>query len=395
MSLWNLRKFNYDWVLPTLTGSLFFLIQALAQGQAACPITAQDLQPHLNYIASPERRGRDDWGKIEARDYIIQHFKTVGLQPLFGESFLQSVPKFGDARPEPALAGQNVGGFVPGTDPVLKDEWIIVNAHYDHLGVRQGQVYPGADDNASGVAMLLEVARRFAKRPVKRSVAFVSFDLEEYLLWGSRWFLAHPPMDVDAIQFCLTADMIGRSLGGLDIPTVFALGSERSPQVQLVLDQVQVPAELEIARLGIDIIGVRSDYGPFYYRGIPFLFFSTGEHPDYHTPRDTLERLDVEKVARVSTVMDQVARRMANHPNDIEWRGASEPTLAEVEAVNRVTGHLLEASGAGKLELTDLQRFFIDQIQSKTNFMLRRGSISAEERKWLVRSTQILLFSLF
>lgn len=351
--------------------------------------------PHLSYLASPDRGGRDDWGKIESRDYIIKHFKSHELKPLFGESYLQVVPQFGSDKEKPPIVGQNIGAFVAGTDPELKDEWIIVNAHYDHLGVRNGKVYPGADDNASGVAMLLEVAAQVANSPCRRSVAFLSFDLEEYLLWGSRWFLAHSPMDVETIKFCLTADMIGRSLGGIDSPIVFVLGSERSHQVREVIENVQVPKDLELARLGVDVIGVRSDYGPFYYRRIPFLFFSTGEHPDYHTPQDTLERLDVSKVAKVSSVMSQVAFRMANSEEEIDWEGVVSPDLEEVRAVNRVAQHFLNADAAHQFELTDLQRFFLTQVKSKTNYMIRNNQVSDNERKWLVRATQIMMLTLF
>ena len=367
---------------------------ACAEEVSAC-ISASDLQPHLNYLASPDRRGRDDWGKIEARDYIIRHFKSNGLKPLFPDGFIQVVPEFGDASESPNIVGQNVGAFVAGTDPKLKHEWVIVNAHYDHLGVRRGKIYPGADDNASGVAMLLEVARHFAKTPAKRSVAFVSFDLEEHFLWGSRWFVAHSPMKIDSIKLCLTADMIGRSLGGLDLPTVFVLGSEHSPQVRTALADAAVPDGLEIARLGIDIVGVRSDYGPFYYRRIPFLFFSTGEHPDYHSPRDTLERLDVPKAARISTVMLRVARDLSNQPEAITWTAKPTPDIEEAKAVNRLTTKILDAGENGHLELTDLQRFFLSQVHLKTSFMVRRNRFSAEERKWLIRSTKILMLSIF
>ncbi|MDB4731319.1 M28 family peptidase [Planctomicrobium sp.] len=382
----------------SLTSGLIAVLLLPASCFAQSPdstITPEMLLPHLTYLASPDREGRDDWGKIESRDYIINHFKSHELKPLFGESYLQVVPQFGSEDEKPPIVGQNIGAFVAGTDPELKDEWIIVNAHYDHLGIRNGKVYPGADDNASGVSMLLEVAAQVAKSPCRRSVAFLSFDLEEYLLWGSRWFLAHSPMDVENIKFCLTADMIGRSLGGIDSPIVFVLGSERSLQVREEIKKVKVPEDLELARLGVDIIGVRSDYGPFYYRRIPFLFFSTGEHPDYHTPQDTLERLDITKAARVSTVMSQVAFRMANTEEEIIWNGEVSPDLEEVRAVNRVATHFLKADAANQFEMTDLQRFFLTQVKSKTNYMIRNNQVSDNERKWLVRATQIMMLTLF
>ncbi|MBT5017711.1 MAG: M28 family peptidase, partial [Planctomicrobium sp.] len=171
--------------------------------------------------------------------------------------------------------------------------------------------------------------------------------------------------------------------------------SERSLQVREEIKKVKVPEDLELARLGVDIIGVRSDYGPFYYRRIPFLFFSTGEHPDYHTPQDTLERLDITKAARVSTVMSQVAFRMANTEEEIIWNGEVSPDLEEVRAVNRVATHFLKADAANQFEMTDLQRFFLTQVKSKTNYMIRNNQVSDNERKWLVRATQIMMLTLF
>lgn len=358
-------------------------------------ITPEHVTPHLAYLASPEREGRDDWGKVEAREYIIALFKESGLHPLFDGSYLQAVPEFGHAGDAPPVVGQNIGGYVRGTDPELRDEWIIVNAHYDHLGIRRGRIYPGADDNASGLAMLIEVARQVSRNPTRRSIAFVSFDLEEKLLWGSRWFVAHPPMPLEQMKCCLTADMIGRSLGGLDFPVVFALGAEHSEQVKAALDAVAPTPPLEVARLGIEIVGIRSDYGPFYYKRIPFLFFSTGEHPDYHTPRDTFERLDIPKVANVSTLMLGITQELGNLAQPITWNALPPPDLEEVQAVARVTQLLLNADEQGEFSLSNVQRFLISQVNSKTNYMLRIQKISPEERKWLVRATQVILYSTF
>ena len=106
---------------------------------------------------------------------------------------------------------------------------MIVAAHFDHLGVRGGVLYPGADDNASGVAMMLEVARSIVRAPVppKRSMMFIGFDLEEIGLFGSRYFVAHPPVPLEKVALFVTADMIGRSLAGVCDSHVFVLGTEK------------------------------------------------------------------------------------------------------------------------------------------------------------------------
>jgi hypothetical protein len=358
------------------------------------PVSAEEVQRHIEFLASPELGGRSGRGKLLARNYILAWFGEHRLEPLFEQSYLQPIPDRTAEGEEPRIMGQNIGGFVEGTDPVLKQEWIIVNAHYDHLGIRQGRIYPGADDNASGVSMLLEVARRIARSPLKRSVAFVAFDLEESMLWGSRWFVAHPPMPSDRIKLCLTADMIGRSLGGLDLPTVFVLGAEHSTELRQALADAEIPDGLELAQLGTDLIGTRSDYGPFRDERIPFLFFSTGEHPDYHQPTDTPDRIDSPKTARISNLIHSLLITIGNAPEAPAWSDREPQKLAEAETLHRVTGHLLEEQN-GSRKLSGVQRFFVSQVRVRTGFMIEQQRVSDEERQWLVRAAQLLMLSVF
>src|SRR5262249_17959507 len=162
-------------------------------------------------------------------------------------------------------------------------------AHFDHLGVRNGLLYPGADDNASGVAMMLEVARSVVGAPErpKRSVMFIGFDLEEIGLYGSRYFVEHSPVPLDKIALFLPADMIGRSLGGICQPYVFVFGTEHAPAVRPWVEEAGRRQPVTVGMMGTDLLVLdRSDYGPFRARGVPYLFFSTGENPTYHTPAD-------------------------------------------------------------------------------------------------------------
>ena len=204
--------------------------------------------------------------------------------------------------------------------------------------------------------MLLEVARMLAEAGTapKRSVAFVAFDLEERMLWGSRWFAAHPPRPLEQLKLFITADMIGRSLGDLSLPMVFVLGSEHSPQVRQTLQEVTAPDGLEVARMGIDIIGTRSDYGPFRDRQIPFLFFSTGEHPDYHSPRDVPDRIDFVKAARVSELVLRVCKHVADSENTPEWTSDVRTDIAEAQALNRIAVLLEKADACDERDATPL-----------------------------------------
>jgi len=339
------------------------------------------IRKHIHYLASEELAGRSGIGSRQAAEYLKSYFQSLKLKPLFGDNYFQEVPgseKFGIA------GGQNVGALLRGSDPELRDEYIIIAAHYDHLGTRHGKIYPGADDNASGTAMLLESARVLSQSPhlPKRSVMFVGFDLEERLLWGSRWFVAHPPVELKQMKCLLVADMIGRSLAGLDLNTVFVMGSEYSPELTAALDATRSPGDLHIARLGIDLIGVRSDYGPFWTQEIPFLFFSSGEHPDYHKPTDTAEKIRYQQVAMVTDLVCQLTRRLSSDPQAATWTDDVTPNIEEVRAVRTIA-----------VRLTTTQLLLLGHIKAQSSQILNRGIMTDGERSWLIRVSQLLLFS--
>ena len=395
---------------------------------AELTITADDLRPHVAFLTDPARGGRPGGRAGAAAEYLADRFRELGLEPVFappagesgtgdengpgepggGRSFFQPI-----AGPEGTPVGRNVAALLPGSDPDLKDEIVLLGAHYDHLGVRGGKLYPGADDNASGTAMLLEVAERLAADAngtagPRRGVLFVGFDLEERMLFGSRWFAAHPPAvltggaddaEMRQLKAVFVADMIGRSLGDLDLPTVFVLGSEHAPHLKTVLDRTGAPEGLETARLGIDLIGSRSDYAPFRDRAIPFLFFSTGEHGDYHRPTDTADRLDFGKAARVSSLIHAVVKTTANDDAAPVWEADPPPDLDEARAVRRITGLLLDRAASpenpGGRRFGTLQRVTLAQTKSTTDGILERGAMTPDERAWLVRLSQMLLLSVF
>ena len=380
---------------------LIFLVAlsgpATAEEKPAAPsppasIVAKDVKRHVEWLADPARRGRSGEAARLSADYLRDHFRRLKLKPLFGDSYFQPLPGRKDKSGKPLTAGRNVGAVLPGQKP---DEIVILSAHYDHLGVRKNAVYPGADDNASGVALMLEVARQLATRktPPARSVAFVGFDLEERLLWGSRWFAANPPWPLEHVKLFITADMVGRSLGNLPLPTVFCLGSEHAPVLRTVLDRVGTPRGLEVARLGIDLVGTRSDYGPFRDRKVPFLFFSTGEHPDYHSTRDTPEKVDFPKLTRISNLVLAVLVEVVEGRADPTWTDAVKSGLDEPRALYRITSLLLEEER--QKGLTDLQKLLISTTRNKCRQILNAGKITPDDRKWLVRASGLLLFSVF
>ena len=375
------------------------------------PYSIDDVRPHVEYLASPELGGRPGGEAVQAAEYIVDHFQRLGLRPLFASertetgpaprragldpAFFQTIPNANSDGERPTAMGRNIGAFLPGSDPVLKDEIVILSAHYDHLGVRGDAIFAGADDNATGVSMMLEVAERLSKAPQapRRTIAFVAFDLEERMLFGSQWFAAHLPWPQERLKLFLTADMIGRSLGDLDLPTVFVLGSEYAPHLKTVLDRAGEPRGLEVARLGIDLIGTRSDYGPFRDRKIPFLFFSTGQSDVYHTPLDVPETIDYEKLARVTGLIDRIVVEAANDDAAPVWTDELPPNLDEARTLNRIATRLLDE--AAERQLGAIQLLTIGQAKSRTDAILARGEMTADERAWLVRLSQVMLLSVF
>jgi hypothetical protein len=365
-------------------------------------ISPKILQRHVEYLASPKLEGRGTArGKSLALNYISRQFQEMELQPLFPKGkFTQDIP--GPVREDGSkpTIGRNIGGWLMGSDEKLRDEIIILSAHYDHLGVgKDGQIYTGADDNAGSVAMLLEVARRFSVQRPRRSLVFLSCDLEEHLLWGSRWFVAHPPWPIKQVKLFITAEMIGRTLGDLPMKTIFVMGAERGTRLRETVDEMPVSPKLDVAHLGIDVVGTRSDYGPFQSEKIPFLFFSGGEHPDYHTPRDTPDRLDYERVADVSSLIESICRSVANADEPPLWIDRPEHDLAEIRTLHRITELLLkiddEAEGSGRTKLNALQRFTVTNMKQKTEQILERGTVLPDDRPGIIRNAQLLLLTVF
>ncbi len=216
--------------------------------------------------------------------YLTEQFRRLKLEGLFGGEYLQAIP----GKEPGTRIGQNVGAMLRGSDPKLRDQWVILAAHFDHLGVRGGKLFPGADDNASGVAMMLEVARCVVQAPTppKRSIMFIGFDLEEIGLFGSRYFVAHPPVPLDRVALFVTADMIGRALAGVCEEHVFVLGTEHSPGLRPWIEEAGRGRPLSIGLLGSDLLVLnRSDYGPFRSREHPLpLLHDRGESPLSHPP---------------------------------------------------------------------------------------------------------------
>ncbi len=356
------------------------------------------LKTHVEILASPAFGGRRDDGAAKARAYLIEEFRKLGLAPLFGDSFTQDVTGKG---PNDVL-GVNVGVKIAGSEPDLAAKWVILGAHYDHLGTHGGVIYPGADDNASGVAMMLEVARSIVEATEKprRSIAFVGFDLEErgpngeLGLRGSQFFARHSPIPLEKVALFVTADMIGRSLGGVCEPYVFVLGSEHEPEVRPWINRAAESKPVKVGLLGSDMLVIdRSDYGPFRSRKIPYLFFTTGENPLYHSPRDIAETIDYPKLEAISRIIHGVVLEATNGPLEPAWAAVPDYPVAEALAVRDVLRTLLEHREA--LKIGAYQVALMGQTIRSIDEIAARGSMTPGERTRIARTAQVILFTVF
>ena len=372
-------------ILVTAAYALFLA----AGSELSEAIGRHELEAHVFKLASPEFAGRRGAGGARTARYIEAAFRSLELKPAFGGSYTQPIPSLLHSPNEQggSFLGHNVGAILPGSDPALSKEWIVLNAHYDHLGRSGLDYFPGADDNASGVAMLLEVAEAFAlaKQKPKRTMLFVAFDLEENGLLGSMHFVVHPPMDIRQCKASITADMIGRSMVNLMDEYVFALGMENSPGLRRVLDETKTPAGLRIGRIGADLIGTRSDYGPFRDRHVPFVFFSTGQHEDYHQLSDFPERVDYVKLQRISVFIRDLLQRLANDPQAPAWDPkAGGPEIGEekviLELIERVVKH------PQSFPLNEKQRPLVAGVLEKLRAIVSRGQVTEAyvNGSWLV-----------
>jgi hypothetical protein len=341
-------------------------------------------------LASPEFGGRSGAGGDKAAAYLVDQFRRLGLEGLFGGEYTQTIP----GKEPGTTIGRNVGALLRGSDPKLRDQWIILAAHFDHLGIRGGKLYPGADDNASGVAMMLEVARCVTRAPAKprRSIMFIGFDLEEAGLFGSRYFVAHSPVPLDRVALFITADMIGRSLAGVCDDHVFVMGTEHAPGLRPWIERAGQGRRLDIGLLGSDLLVLnRSDYGPFRSRSIPFLFFTTGENPRYHTPQDTADTLDHPKMTAIAQMIHQVVRTALDAPEVPRWQDPPDNPLAEAVAIRDVLRILSDHRDS--LKIGAAQLFVIRSTLGLLDGIVERGAISPDERARVIQGARIVLFT--
>ncbi len=273
-----------------------------AQGR----LDAERMLLDLQVLASPRFQGRgpDTPGGMLAAQVVVSRFTELGLTP-FGNTFerpftfthrsVRALWRRNRPFSKTFTLTKNVVGYVPGT--THPEAFIVVSAHFDHLGIIGGAVHPGADDNASGTAALLAMAAYVKAHPLAHSVVFAAFDAEELGRRGSRAFVEALPFDREHLVLDVNVDMIGRS----DAGRLFVSGVRYTPSllpvVQHAANGSRVPVHVGHDRpmylTGlIDDWTHASDHGSFHDVGVPFLYFGVEDHDDMHQPTDTAERID-------------------------------------------------------------------------------------------------------
>lgn len=263
----------------------------VARGQAvARHVDRARLMADLRALSDPSFEGREAGapGGLRARAWVESQFASAGLAPAGATGYRQP---FRQSNREAA----NLIGRIDGT--VRGARTLVVSAHYDHLGIHDGATYPGADDNASGVSVLLAVARQLHATAPRHPVLCVAFDAEETGLRGAEALVGSPLLPVSEVALDINLDMVSRN----DDNEIFATGTYFTPWLKPILQDVQRRSAVKIlyghdrpmARAGgADDWTSQSDHGVFHRAGVPFVYFGVVDHADYHRPTDTADKVD-------------------------------------------------------------------------------------------------------
>jgi hypothetical protein len=282
----------------------------------------------LRVLSADDMQGRlvDSPGGAKARAYVEARFKAVGLLPFgssYEEPFTFALPGRGGA-PSVQTHGVNVVGHLDGTS--ASKRYLVVSAHYDHIGVKNGQVYNGADDNASGAAALFSVAAYFAAHRPANPVIFAAFDGEEEDLRGGRAFVKTPPVAPGALGVDLNMDMIGRD----PKDNLFVVGLYRQPFLRPFVDRIATGAPVHLL-VGHDTPGEKedwtteSDHYAFMEAHIPALYFGVEDFDQHHQPTDKFETMTLDFYIRAVETMIRAVRDFDGHLGELKAPGFETP----------------------------------------------------------------------
>jgi hypothetical protein len=331
------------WRAATFAASLALFAAAACHngppsiGSAPATPDAHRLQRDIAYLADDRLEGRATGtaGNDSAAAWIARRDAALGLRALntdtsraecrggsapascrtYLQRFVARGPELAHSGRPDGVATQNVVALVPGSDPALAGQYLVIGAHFDHLGRSTiGAMDPeagtairnGADDNASGTAAVLELARLLAANPARRSIIIASFSGEELGLLGSQWFVEHPPVPLDSVEAMINFDMVGR----LKNDRLIVYGVNTATEMPAIVQGANIAPAFDLKAVG-DGYGP-SDQSSFYAKGIPVLHFFTDLHEDYHRATDDADRIDSAGTTRVVAMAERVVREIAD-----------------------------------------------------------------------------------
>jgi Zn-dependent M28 family amino/carboxypeptidase len=306
--------------------SFLTLGMILAGSVNAQKADVENIKKHIYYLASDKLNGRSPGteGEKLAQKYIIAEFKKDGLLPKGEKGYLQPFTYHMSKNPHDTVEaktgeeykGSNIIGYLDNGQPYT----IIIGAHYDHLGdgMRgnsldanpQGKIHHGADDNASGVAGVLELARIYSSNGVKEkyNILFMCYSAEEAGLIGSKYYTNHPTLPLDKVNFMINMDMIGRLNDSTHKVIIYGTGTSNVWEPLLNNTKSGLTMKFDSAGVG------PSDQTSFYLKDIPVIFFFTGQHSDYHKPTDVAEKINYPGEKSVIDLVAQVVDSLQGYP---------------------------------------------------------------------------------
>ncbi len=343
-----------------LSGATLLVALTACNSQSIAPAPRSALQDtaqirkDITYLASDalEGRGTGTAGNDSAAAYIAREYAALKLQlppdqmkrivqcpagftegffcaPDYQQRFNAKSVAAAHAGLPSSLPTQNVVAIIKGSDPVLANEYVVAGAHFDHLGRNAFNsmdpdsgtaIRHGADDNASGTAAVMEIARLFAKHPTKRSILLLNFSGEELGLLGSQYFVEHSPVKLDSMQIMMNYDMVGR----LRNDKLLVYGVATATELKPLVDSVNAT----VGQFALSAIG--DGYGPsdqssFYGAGVPVLFFFTDQHEDYHRASDVASKINVLGEARVIDYSAALLRELGDRSSRLTFVKSAPP----------------------------------------------------------------------
>jgi Zn-dependent M28 family amino/carboxypeptidase len=315
-------------------------------------ISPESLKSSVTYLASDALEGRDtpSKGLNLAAAYIAGQFKAAGLVAVGDDGYFQTAdwnlinPQYKaenmQALKLPPIKVRNVVGLLPGSDPVLKDTYVIVSAHYDHLGIQNGNIYNGANDDASGVASVIELARVFAsqKNKHKRSLVFMTFFGEEKGLVGSRYYGANPIFPIEHTIAGINLEQLGRTddSEGAQVKAAGVTGLDFS-EVGAIIQAAGIMTGVSIWKhpVNSDKYFAFSDNQALADQGVPAHTISVAYgFPDYHQPGDDSDKIDYDNMAEINRTIALAVSMIANNPQVPRWNAKNQKAKKYLEAWN-------------------------------------------------------------